>query len=227
MTEQTAPTATREALLIEAVTVLRPYFTEVGIELPAKIRISVGFGYSKTCSKDILGQCWKRSAVKDDINTIFVSPLVATFAEALGVLVHELIHAGLDNEDGHKGRFAAAAVRLGLEGPMLATFPGLDLTMRLMTIAGDIERRLGAYDHAPLTVPVTTRRRTPVTPDGGVVPGKMHSGESSERNRWISFVCPTHAGPVRMSRTKAQRGAPFCGEVDEAGLPCMTRMIEK
>jgi hypothetical protein len=231
LNNETAHTAgqdvTREAWLHEAVRRLRPYFVEVGLELPEKIQLSVSFGYSKACSKAIAGQCWKKEATEELVNTIFVSPLIKHAAQVLEVLVHELIHAALNCEDGHRKRFAEAAVRLGLEGPMTATFAGMDLTLRLMTIAGAIEVEFGKYDHAALIIPATKAAPAPVGPDGAPVPRtKMHSGESSEKNRWISFYCDTHASPVRMSGVKAARCALICTELTDEGM-CMQPLRRK
>lgn len=214
MSETTSPTtATREALLVEAWTQLVPYFAEVGLDLPTDVRISVGFGKGKMCSKDVQGQAWKRAATEDQRPAVFVSPQVPHIAEALLVLLHQGIHVALDNEDAHRGRFAEAATRLGLEGPMMSPRAGLDLTFRLITIAGDIERRMGRYDHAPLLLPVAAPARVSSSSStGGTVAVKLHSGESSERNRHISFYCPDHKGPVRMSASKAARNALICTE---------------
>ncbi len=50
-------------------------------------------------------------------------------------LLHELIHAADDCASGHKGAFAEVATRLGFEGPMTQTPPGLDLTADVITLA--------------------------------------------------------------------------------------------
>jgi hypothetical protein len=66
---------TREAWLHWAIEAFRPQFTEVGLPLPAKIHVSVGFGYSSRAeSKYILGQCWARRASADGVNHIFLGP---------------------------------------------------------------------------------------------------------------------------------------------------------
>jgi hypothetical protein len=189
-----APTATREALLVEAWTLLVPLFAEVGLELPTDVRISVGFGKGKMCSPEIQGQAWKREATEDLRPAVFVSPQVPHIAEALAVLIHQGIHVALDNEGGH--------------GPK---------------IAGDIERRLGRYDHAPLLLPTPVAARTVAASSGGAVAVKLHSGESSERNRHLSFYCAVHPGPVRMSASKASRNALVCTELTDDGI-CMGQL---
>jgi hypothetical protein len=85
---------TREAWLHRAIEAFRPRFTEIGLPLPDKVHVSVGFGYSSRAeSKYILGQCWAPAAT-------------------LISLLHELIHAADDCQSGHKGAFAEAATRL-------------------------------------------------------------------------------------------------------------------
>ena len=56
---------TREAWLHRAIEAFRPRFTKIGLPLPEKLHVSVGFGYSSQAeSKHILGQCrvWRASA---------------------------------------------------------------------------------------------------------------------------------------------------------------------
>ena len=118
---------TREAWLHRAIEEFRPRFTEIGLPLPAKLHVSVGFGYSSRAeSKYILGQCWARRASADGVNHIFLGPQEGDPAAMLISLLHELIHAADDCQSGHKGAFAEAATRLGFEGPMTQTPPGPD-----------------------------------------------------------------------------------------------------
>ena len=66
---------TREAWLHQAIEAFRSRFTEVGLPLPARLHVSVGFGYSSRAeSKYILGQCWARRASADGVNHIFLGP---------------------------------------------------------------------------------------------------------------------------------------------------------
>jgi hypothetical protein len=113
------PGLTREAWLHRAIEAFRPRFAEIGLPLPGKLHVSVGFGYSSRAeSKSILGQCWARRASADGVNHIFLGPQEGDPAAMLVSLLHELIHAADDCQSGHKGAFAEAATRLGFEGPM-------------------------------------------------------------------------------------------------------------
>ena len=119
---------TREAWLHRAIEAFRPRFTEIGLPLPARLHVSVGFGYSSRAeSKHILGQCWARRASADGVNQIFLGPQEGDPAGMLVSLLHELIHAADDCASGHKGAFAEAATRLGFDGPMTRTPPGIEL----------------------------------------------------------------------------------------------------
>jgi hypothetical protein len=132
---------TREAWLHRAIEAFRPRFTGIGLPLPAKLHVSVGFGYnSRAESKYILGQCWARRASADGVNHIFLGPQEGDPAAMLVSLLHELIHAADDCQSGHKGAFAEAATRLGFEGPMTQTPPGLDLTAEVITLAEALGR---------------------------------------------------------------------------------------
>jgi hypothetical protein len=148
---------TREAWLHRAIGAFRPRFTEIGLPLPARLHVSVGFGYSSRAeSKHILAQCWARRASADGVNHIFPGPQEGDPAAMLISLLHELIHAADDCQSGHKGAFAQAATRLGFEGPMTQTPPGLDLTADVITLA----EALGPFPHArldPATASVPVR----------------------------------------------------------------------
>ena len=200
------PTTTREAWLMAAVDALRPRFAEVGMPLPERVRISVGFGYgSKRESAVILGQCWARRAVADDTNTIFISPEVEDTAQVLGILVHELIHAADDCEHGHKGAFAEAATRLGLEGPMTATVPGMALACDLLTLAAT----MGDYSHAALKV--SQPAKVPVGPDGQPIPDiRIHSGPKTQGTRMLKVQCPCCGYTVRTTAKWLAVGNPSC-----------------
>src|SRR6185312_11504657 len=67
-------------------------------------------------------------------------------AAMLVSLLHELIHAADDCVSGHKGAFAEAATRLGFDGPMTQTPPGVELAAEVITLA----EALGPFPHARL-----------------------------------------------------------------------------
>ncbi len=175
---------TREAWLIAAVDYLRPRFVEIGLPVPAKLHVSVGFGgNSRAESKNVLGTCWARRASADEVNHIFISPELADTARVLDVLLHELIHAADDCEHGHKGAFAEAATRLGLEGKMTATTASIGLAAEMITLA----ETLGEYPHGALTAYSALPAPAPVP--GGPKAPPISSGPKKQGVRMLKIEC--------------------------------------
>lgn len=144
----------RETWLNRAAHALRPSFEAAGAPLHSEIRISVGFplgGFEK-----IAGQCFKREVSKDRHNEIFVSPLIDDATDALGTLVHELIHAQDNGASGHGRAFAARAAALGLEGKPTRAGEGPAFKQRYTRLL----RQLGPYPHASLRPSKVKRQGT-------------------------------------------------------------------
>ena len=200
---------TREAWLHRAIEAFRPRFAEIGLPLPEKLHVSVGFGYSSRAeSKYILGQCWARRASADGVNHIFLGPQEGDPAAMLVSLLHELIHAADDCASGHKGAFAEAATRLGFEGPMTRTPPGLDLTAEVITLA----EALGPFPHARLD-PTMADVPAPVPPAGSPAPtpdpgGKVHSGPGKQGTRMIKLTAAACCGYSVRHPQMARPGLP-------------------
>ncbi|WP_326827343.1 hypothetical protein [Streptomyces sp. NBC_01751] len=177
---------TREEWLHLAIEAMRPKFAELDLPIPAKVHVSVGFGYgAQRESAKILGQCWSRGASEDGVNHIFISPEITTPLQVLETLIHELVHAADDCANGHKGTFAKVAKALGLIGQMTATYAGPELAETLR----DLAKGLGPYTHAalhPQGVPV--RLPKPKAPEG-----ETPEGESEETPE----DTPTHSGPKK------------------------------
>jgi hypothetical protein len=203
---------TREAWLHRAIGAFRSRFAEIGLPLPEKLHVSVGFGYnSRAESKYILGQCWARRASADGVNHIFLGPQEGDPAAMLVSLLHELIHAADDCASGHKGAFAEAATRLGFEGPMTRTPPGVELTAEVITLA----EALGPFPHARLD-PTMADVPAPVPPAGSPAPtpdpgGKVHSGPGKQGTRMIKLTAAACCGySVRTTRKWLDQGYPLC-----------------
>lgn len=205
---------TREAWLHNAIDALRPRFVEVGMPIPERIHISVGFGYgAKAESAKILGECWSRVASKDGVNHIFISPEVGDTARILDILIHELVHAADNNQSGHKGAFAEAATRLGLTGKMTATTASVPLMAEMMCLA----ETLGEYPHGVLDL---TLLKAPVpVPAGPGVPAakrpRISSGPAKQGTRMIKLSCASHGCEcegytVRTSEKWIAVGMPMC-----------------
>ena len=177
---------------------------------PTKLHVSVGFGYSSRAeSKYILGQCWARRASANGVNHIFLGPQEGDPAGMLVSLLHELIHAADDCASGHKGAFAEAATRLGFDGPMTRTPPGIELAAEVITLA----EALGPFPHARLD-PAAADVPAPVPPGGAPAPdpgGKVHSGPGKQGTRMIKLTAAhaaaTPSAPPANGSTRATRCA--------------------
>lgn len=208
MTDTKSTYESREAWLYRAVEIFRPRFEEIGATLP-KLRISVGFGPTgaRKESTKILGVTLHNSVVADGAFEIWISPEDADTASMLGTVIHELVHT-VSFEDGHKGKFAEYATRLGLEGPMTATHASLELAVELITIA----ETLGDYpgSHVDLNGAFVP---TPVGPDGQPVP--VSSGGPKQTTRMLKVTCedtecPCYGFTVRLAKKWLEMGAPKC-----------------
>lgn len=215
-------TVTREAWLRAAIEIFRPRFVEIGMSLPEKIHVSVGFGSgARAESKAVRGVCWPRGASADGVNHVFISPTLGDGGEGgtgqvLLTLLHELIHAADDCASGHRGAFAEGATRLGMVGKMTSSEASVELAADLIVLADE----LGPYPHGVLNPePV----RVTVGPNGEPLETPIFVGPSGPRtqtNRHIKAACPStehRSYSVRMSRGVAEElGLPVC--------PCGTQM---
>ena len=194
--------ATREAWLEAAVGALRSFFTTAGYDYPAIVHVSVGFPSKKALSSKgrRIGECWHPRVSADGFPHIFISPVLDEGARVLGVLVHELIHAAVGTDHGHKGPFKAAMKPLGLEGKPTATTESAELTERLNAL---IETELGPYPH-------------PVFNTGAF---QKELDAKKQSTRLLKAFCPngdeTDGKPytVRITRSHLDRfGPPICPE---------------
>jgi hypothetical protein len=136
MTEARGNSQERALWLHKAAVMLTPLIDGVSQHgnVPDNLRYSVGFpkgGGGKGATT--IGQCWGPQSSADGHAEIFISPVLgvtddsAAFDETVNVLqilAHELIHACVGVEAGHKKPFKQVAVAIGLEGKMTATVAG-------------------------------------------------------------------------------------------------------
>lgn len=193
----------REAWLTEATNLMRPWFAAAGHPLPAKVHCSVGFPSSGALARNRrkIGQCWSMSVSEDGHPHVFLHPELPEDAKLKGgkrdahctvlpVLVHELVHAAVGTECGHKGAFVRLARELGLEGKPTATFAGVELLGRL----DKLRKKLGPYPHAVLKAGERKRQATRMK--------LMECGCKPPRK-------------LRVSRQQAEAGPILCGLCDE------------
>jgi hypothetical protein len=177
---------TREAWLQDLASRIRPWYEEVGLDVPP-VRISVGFTSKGARSKRI-GECWHPEASDDGVPQVFIHPGYND-PEAVGpIVVHELIHAALGPGKKHGPEFRRPAVALGLEGRMTATVPGPALLERPRPVIDD----LGPYPH------------------GALRPGGESSTGPKQSTRMLKATCPDCGYLVRTSAKWLDLGAPIC-----------------
>ena len=183
---------TRDEWLAAAVADLRSDFKKAGAPLPKQVRVSVGFPSqgARPSAKQRIGECWDGNGIGDKITQIYISPVLDDPATALGILVHELVHAAVGNACGHKGPFRKVALKVGLEGKMTSTSEGPELTARLKALA----RKIGRFPHSKLNL----------------------QGRKKQTTRMIKCECDDCGYICRTTRTWIEElGAPICPGCEE------------
>ena len=144
----------REAWLQAAASFLLDYIVERGLP-PVTVRVSCGWpsrgGLSSRLA--VIGQCFAGSVCADGKPQIFISPRLSDSIQVLGTLLHELLHASIGCQYGHRKEFSQAARKVGLAGPPTATTVGEALRPLLVSYI----ERVGLYPHAALTVKPKTK----------------------------------------------------------------------
>ena len=186
----------REAWLHDVTRSLDGWFRTAGYPLPVDLRISCGFPSKRALSANNrrIGECWSPICSADKSVEIMISPVLSDPIRVAGVLAHELIHAAVGVEVGHKGPFRKLAKKIGLEGQMTATTEG-EAFKRLIA---PILEGVGPYPHAALDA----RGRS--------------SGPKKQGTRLVKASCGECGYTVRITRTWIdQVGAPHCPEHGE------------
>jgi hypothetical protein len=164
---------TREQWLNASVVAIEAaIFKPLGKKMPKKWRITCSWPSRRALSKTkrTIGQCWSPSASKDSTVELIASLYLDNPLEVLATNVHEMVHAIVGNECGHKGPFAKLARECGLAGKLTATTAGPELEATLKGVL----KALGNYPHAALDGVTgikkqTTRMIKCVCPESGYV----------------------------------------------------------
>lgn len=145
--EQEALTPYREAWLQAAASFLLQHMVEQGLPL-VEVRVSCGWPVRGGVARrrTVIGQCFAPSVCKDGKPQIFISPRLSDGVEVLGTLLHELVHASVGCQHGHKKAFSQAVRAVGLAGPPTATTVGERLRPLLLSYI----ERVGPYPHASI-----------------------------------------------------------------------------
>jgi hypothetical protein len=177
----------REAWLHQVTDGLRPIFAFHDATIPEKIRITCGLPSVRAFSvkQQRVGECWSESHSGDGHFEIMISPVLDDPMRVAGVLAHELVHATVGIQHGHKRPFAKLAKAIGLEGKMTATTEGEAFKQAVAPIL----EAIGPYPHAELFKKARTKQGT----------------------RLIKLQCPTCPYTVRITRKWLDEvGAPAC-----------------
>lgn len=181
---------TREQWLNSAAKHLAKHITDrTGEGFTARIRVSCGFPKGKGGRGGAIGQAWDPRCSGDETHELFISPLLNEPAAKMGVLatlLHEMLHAHVGLEHGHKSPFKRAALACGLEGKMTATSASADLLAETIEPLADA---LGPYPHAAMVLPE----------------------RGSKGSRLLKAECPTCGYTVRVTAKWLDGlGAPLC-----------------
>lgn len=141
---------TREAWLEAAVAIFTPLFESAGYKVP-RIRVACGWPSrgGLSAKQKTIGQCWPKDASADKVPQIFISPYLSEPVEEFGVLpvlIHEVVHAVVGNENKHNKVFGKCARAVGLEGKLTSTIGGAELLEKCKAYV----KQLGAYPHSKL-----------------------------------------------------------------------------
>ena len=182
---------TREQWLLDAVGALRAVFDGRDLPLPPPDRLAVACGWPSVGGlakvRRRIGECWSSTMSRAGKFEMFISPLLDDPLAVLAVLAHEMVHATVGLECGHRAPFRRAALAIGLVGPMRATTAGDELGERLNAIAAG----LGPYPHKAIDDMTDGRRR------------------QTGRNR--ALTCPACGYKVWATRKWTSLWLPTCG----------------
>lgn len=149
----------REQWLNAAIILLiNELFIKAGIQPESwelrKYAVSCGFpiGYrgSRT-GKVTLGQAFDPAISSNGTAEMFINPIMDDVVEVLLVLLHEMVHVYVGNQEGHKGAFANVAKAVGLQTPLTALMSAdgeYNATPLLITEIRAIAEILGEYPHS-------------------------------------------------------------------------------
>lgn len=142
---------TREEWLNAAVKEIEPRFKDKGRAVPT-VRVSIGWPSRQALGKRrAIGQCWSPECSKDKTTEIFISPCIDEIIGPNGILstlTHEMVHAAVGNQAGHKKPFADCARAVGLSGKW--TECGAEKDSELEGFLKTVHETLGEFPHARL-----------------------------------------------------------------------------
>lgn len=227
--------AHRETWLNRLASLMAPKFEELGHPLP-KVRIAIGFTGSKSGEDKVAGVCWHKSASADGHFEIFISPDRCDNMEVAAILAHELSHAAVGFEHGHKGAFAKLVAALGMVRPFTCSVAG----EQFKEWAAPFLQQLGELPHAPLKFRNTggaLRKPGDQGEDGAEGEGGGSSNDKPKQSTRMLKACCSHevdgkpcGYTIRLTRKWAQELGAACpahGAMEVEGLEDAQREEEE
>lgn len=208
-------TTNRETWLNDLAAKMAPTFAEHGFPLPP-LRVSIGW---PSAGKDagVAGECWDKSVSADGHFEIFLNPSRAESTAVGATLAHELIHAAVGFDQGHKGNFAKVALSLGFARPL--THVSDDTPERLAEWLRPMLAEVGNLPHAAIN---HSRQgagrvkrgsggvtRVPV-PDGGDSEAPINTRPPKQSTRLLKACCADCGYTVRVTSKWLEIGPPHC-----------------
>lgn len=201
----------RETWLNQLADKMAPRFKQLGFPLP-KFYVSVGF---PSAGKDgrAAAECWDAKASADGRFHIHIRPDEADSMMIAGHLAHELTHAAVGFDCGHKGDFAAVVLDLGLQRPLTSTVPG----DKFKAWAQPFLDELGPIPHASLRWTDARGKLRGIKPgtDRQVDIEELTGADSStakpkQSTRLKKAECGLCGYTVRVTQKWLEVGAPHC-----------------
>lgn len=202
----------RETWLNSLATMMAPRFEELGHPLP-KFRVSIGWP-SAGKNADVTGECWDKRVSSDAHFEIFLNPGRDDDMAVACTLAHELVHAAVGLEHGHKGDFAKVATGLGFRRPLThAQQPDA-----LVEWVRPMLDKLGKIPHAAINysrggdvrVKRTGAGVQPVDDDGGDDEAPINNRPKKQSTRLKKCECSQCGYTVRVTQKWLEVGPPHC-----------------
>ena len=146
----------------------------------------VSCGWPSRSVRKTRGQCFDPLASEDGRIEIFISPLEDDPIEVLGILVHEMVHAVVGVDKGHRKDFIRQMKAVGLEGKPTATTVGASLTERLNSV---VESLGTPYPHGSM---------------------KLNDKTKKQSTRMLKIECPDCNYTARTTAKWIEVGLPTC-----------------
>lgn len=165
------------------------------------MRISVGWAGGGSNPDKTAGQCWPTTAAADGVNQIFIAPSYdeQDTVHVLGTLLHEMIHAVDDCEDGHTGNFARIARGVGFLPKLTCS---KYRTEGLNALLGEVAEIVGPFPNAAISR-IGRAADVPKKQTSRMIKAECTEGTGYKvrlTQKWIdelgSPICPCHELPM-------------------------------